>query len=119
MGIKVHDNSSLEFDHRDEGKYHTSEWYNGSKNYDVDRIDKDLNKIFDDPNVKAVQVITEIYDPNTQATSYISKVIDPERFFNLQEIDASVADLLGDDLDQDQYKGSSFVAGGVTVRVMY
>lgn len=108
----------LHLDKETDSRNYHSEYYEGGKNYELSDLDNDIPKLLEsDENIKQIQIIAEIYDPETKLTSYVSQILTPSEYYDMMSVYDSIEDFFDDDvMSDDAYSGSSFVAGGVSVR---
>lgn len=117
MGLRP--GHKLEFDKESESKNYHSDYYKGGENYNLRDLSRDLPRIMDEPDIKAVQIILEITDPETGHTTLVSKVIDPEMYFENEDIYDSMDEYIEEEIfSMEQYKGYKGTPGGVSIRVM-
>lgn len=113
--LKVTGGDGLKWEKESENRNSRSDWYNSDEGYSLDRLNKDVNRFFEDEDIKAVQVIMKIKDPETGYETMVSKVLSPDQYYEM-EYD-SVEEYIEDSIfGQEQYKGYGVVAGGISVR---
>lgn len=109
----------LQVDKETESKNYHSTYYKGGENYNFRDLSRDLPKIMDDTDIKAVQIIVEIRDPETGHTTLVSKVIDADSYYESMGEYDSMDDYFEEEIfSLAQYAGYKGTPGGVSVRVM-